>query len=56
VSRLFDRERGARSAALTLAVPRLCSGYPGYVIRECCIKDQDRNPDWSDSCAWFVVL
>jgi dihydrofolate reductase len=29
VSRLCDRERGARSAALTLAGPRLCSGYPG---------------------------
>jgi hypothetical protein len=34
VSRLFDRERGVRSAALTLAGPQLCSGYPGHVIRE----------------------
>ena len=32
MSRLFDRERGARSAALTLAGPRLCSRYPGNVI------------------------
>jgi hypothetical protein len=32
VSRLLDRERGARSAALTLAGTRLCSGYPGHVI------------------------
>ena len=32
MSRLFDREGGARSAALTLAGPRLCSGYPGHVI------------------------
>jgi len=54
VSRLLDRERGARSAALTLAGPRLCSGYPGHVIRESRITDLDRNPDWSDSCAWFV--
>jgi hypothetical protein len=45
VSRLFDGERGARSAALTLAGPRLCSGYPGHVIRDCCITDLDRNPD-----------
>jgi hypothetical protein len=32
VSSLFDRERGTRSAALTLAGPRLCSGYPGHVM------------------------
>jgi hypothetical protein len=45
VSRLLDRERGARSAALTLAWPRLCSGYPGDVIRDCCITDLNRKPD-----------
>ena len=34
MSRLFDRERGARSTALTLAGPRLHSAYPGDVISE----------------------
>jgi len=43
VSRLFDRERGARSAALTLAGPRLCSGYPGHAIPESCITDLEPN-------------
>ena len=38
MSRLFDRERGARSAALTLAGPRLCSGYPGHVIENAASK------------------
>jgi hypothetical protein len=35
VSRLLTAGRGARSAALTLAGPRLCSAYPGNVYRRC---------------------
>jgi len=55
VSRLCDRERGARSAALTLAGPRLCSGYPGYVIREPASKTKTETPT-DPIRVWFVVL
>jgi hypothetical protein len=48
---LFDRESGVRSAALTLAEPRLCSGYPGNLVRECNITGQARSPDQPYLCA-----
>ena len=58
MSRLCDRERGARSAALTLAGPRLHSGYPGHVIGTAASKTKTETlTDLIRVCGlWFYLV
>jgi len=56
VSRLYDRERGALSAALTPAVPRLRSCYPGNVVLGLGLHTQTKSLSKIVHVGWLPVI